>query len=220
MHSPEPRAQAKSYREYSLTRGRQLELPPPVPVRADLFGVLARRRSRRSVRPLTSPELSTLLWYTAKEYSHRGARGSASYWEHRALPSAGGCHPLDVLVSINGIWMCYSPITHLLSTVRIREHEPIDRFNAAVASCIGDQSKPDGTVIWLVAQPARTARRYRWPASLLMRDAGVVVGGLVIVAEALRLKAVPLGMTGEPWLSAALGLPRRVIGLGGILVGG
>ena len=220
MRSPQPRARPRGYCECEYTCGQALELPPPSAARADLFRVLDRRRSRRPERPLSLAELSTLLWYTVKEYSHRGESGAANYWEHRAMPSAGGCHPIDVLARRGTRWFRYSPRVHSLSPVRVQDREQIRQFDAAVALCVGSEPGRNSTVLWFAAQPGRTARRYRWPTSLVLRDAGVLIGGIVLVAEALRLNALPLGITGEPWLSRALDPCGVVEGVGGILVGG
>jgi hypothetical protein len=51
----------------------------------------------------------------------------------------------------------------------------------------------------LVCEPGKTAAKYEHFESLVWRDAGVVLGYMSIVAEALGLNFCPLGLVGDPW---------------------
>jgi hypothetical protein len=196
-------------------------LPIPKPPRADFFRVLDERRSRRPTRPLSQIQLATVLWYSAKEFAHRGIPGAADYWEHRAVPSAGGCHPIDLLVRDGDTrslkWLRYEPRSHSLAPVTIRDRVALKSLQHNIEPVVGPPNA--GSLIWLLAQPARTARRYVHPESLIWRDSGILIGTIAFIAEALGLASTPLGPTGEPSLSVALGAGRNLEGMGGILIG-
>jgi hypothetical protein len=99
----------------------------------------------------------------------------------------------------------------------VRDRPALARFDQIVSEVACEANR--GTVIWLLAQPARTARKYRHPESLIWRDAGILIGTIALVAEALGVACTPLGPTGEPWLSRALGAQGCLAGLGGVLLG-
>lgn len=119
-------------------------------------------------------------------------------------------HPIHTLVASEaGGWMRYDPIEHCL--VGIPESAT---SVAAVRQAAAELVDPGGAVLLaLVAEPGKTAAKYERAESLVWRDAGVVLGYMSIVAEALQLAFCPLGLTGhphtlEPW--AAPGQLRSV----------
>ncbi len=83
------------------TVGAPILLPRPQAPRRSFFAVLAARHTRRAFAELSVSDLSTLLWFTAR--LHGTAPGIAingrAEWEHRIPPSAGGRHPIDIIVT-------------------------------------------------------------------------------------------------------------------------
>ncbi|MDM0108661.1 hypothetical protein QTH97_27190 [Variovorax sp. J22R24] len=76
----------------------------------------------------------------------------------------------------------------------------------------------EATLIALVAEPGKTHAKYEAPESLVMRDGGVVLGYVSIVAEALGLSFCPLGVTGNSFVAPLA--PSGVLqGAGLLLVG-
>ncbi len=220
MRSPRPRARPRAYEDVVYWTGETVVLPPPTRRRADLFRVLARRRTALPREPLELTELSTLLWYTAKVWSHRGKRGEANYWEHRAVPSAGGCHPVDLLVrggELASSWHRYDGYSHLFAPIRVRDAAALAAFDEELQSVAGSPGRC--TQIWFLSIPDRTTRRYTFAGSLIWRDCGVLVGMLSVLSESLSMACTPIGWTGSNLLPMALGVGGRVASLGGVLVG-
>lgn len=219
--SPRPKAVGQAYKEFIYYRPAGTLLPIPKPRRVSFFRVLADRRSRRPLRPLSAHHLGAVLWFSAKEFARRGTPGAGNYWEHRAVPSAGGCHPIDVLVRDGAkprlAWKRYNPRSHGLASLIIEDSSALRAHDRTLKPMVGELR--NASLLWLLAQPNRTARRYHNPESLIWRDAGVLIGVIALVAEALGLACTPLGATGEPFLSRALGGRGKVFGLGGILIG-
>jgi hypothetical protein len=76
-----------------------------------------------------------------------------------------------------------------------------------------------GALIALVAETGKTAAKYENHCSLVWRDAGVVLGYLSLIAEALDLAFCPLGLTGHDFV-APIAPPGVLEGVGFALVGG
>jgi SagB-type dehydrogenase family enzyme len=203
--------------EYAVTSVDYLPLPD-VPGSPEFFRVLEGRRSFRCFGPLSRGDLSALLWFTGKTLE--SAPPGSPRWEHRHVPSAGGRHPIDLLVLDRTLgpdtlqW--YDPCAHALCTLQVRDRGALHRLRNSADHVLQGQ---DGVVIWHAAQFARTTSRYADGESLVWRDAGALVAVTTLVAEALGIVCCPLGTTGEPHLSGALGAERIVQGVGGCVVG-
>jgi hypothetical protein len=87
----------------------------------------------------------------------------------------------------------YSPSEHAIVEV------PGSKDNAehAIAAARSSLQLGQGWALALVAEPGKTGAKYENPESLVWRDAGVVLGYMSVIAEALGLAFCPLGMTGE-----------------------
>ena len=75
-----------------------------------------------------------------------------------------------------------------------------------------------GIVIRLIAEPGKTCAKYEHADSLIWRDAGVLIGHMALVAEALDCSFCPLGITGHEWC-ASLKLEDRLAGVGLAILG-
>jgi hypothetical protein len=82
--------------------------------------------------------------------------------------------------------------------------------SASAARRAAEQLLPigNGVLLALVAEPGKTRVKYANPESLIWRDAGVVLGYMSIVAEALHLAFCPLGITGHQYVKDLV--PERV----------
>ena len=65
-----------------------------------------------------------------------------------------------------------------------------------------------------MAEPGKTAAKYEHHETLVWRDAGVVLGYMSLVAEALGLSFCPLGLTGRPQLTEFLPESQAMHGVG------
>lgn len=194
---------------------RPLEIPNALePV--DLFGVLRRRRSSREFGLMHANGLASLLYHSAKtlEVSRRAVGPD---WEHRPLPSAGGCHAVQMLIVPHfasehpgGV---YDPRAH---GCRVIENPTAQA--AAIEQLEGMAIKGEPTLLAFFVDPARIAGYYLNWASLVWRDSGVLIGGMALVAAALELKFCPLGFVGTKLVRSFLPM-KNVIGVGGCAIG-
>jgi len=226
---PVPRTIGRPYEEFVYRlAGKWYYLPEPHIVEAPFFETLLARRTRRTFGPVDEEHLSALLWFTAKTLATRSGAVPQPYradvhshWEHRATPSAGGRHPIDVVVmcpSVAGVGVLsvYDPISHALGPLEPADALSLTNLSEAMRNVMPPE---DGAILWHVAQPQRTFSRYEAGESLVWRDAGCLVATTALVAEALGLACCPLGITGGPELVRALGGAGRLAGVGGCIIG-
>jgi len=199
---PVPRALAMRYQPYAwppggktqlLARSQRLEL--------DLVALLEQRQTRREFkRPLDDTTLGEFLWLACRNRSSRPSAFGPDQ-ESRVYPSAGALHPVHVLLAREaGPWLRYDPIEHAL----------IELPSSGASAAAGREAVRPlvelgyGTLVGLVAEPGKTAAKYANHESLVWRDAGVVLGYMSLIAEALKLSFCPLGTTGRPYLTDCL----------------
>lgn len=227
--APRPRAEEEPYVEFDYpVEGQPHYLPAPSPLPVAFFATLTARRTRRDFDTLSEAPLGSLLWFTSRtlltSYSPPNADQpqKTPRWEHRVTPSAGGKHPIDVIVmQRSSEEACtvdlYHPLAHALLRIAIADETELTRLDEAVQAVVPTGR---GLVLWHLAQAARTLSKYNNGESLVWRDAGCLVATTALVAEALGLACCPLGITGEPHLANALGGAGRLQGVGGCVVGG
>jgi len=219
LGSPKLRPTELRIRDYAYRTSRQIFLPTPSRLpRLAFFEAILKRRSRREFCDLSIIDLSAVLWFTCKtlEINH----GSLGDWQHRCTPSAGGIHPIDILISTpaksKGQVFIYEPISHslkLLSGISTRFLEGLlVEMNEAIPI-------RRGTIFWFVAQFHKTLSKYKNGESLVWRDSGALMATFCAVAEALALNCCAIGPTGDPYISKMFGGTRKLRGVGGCLVG-
>lgn len=190
-----------------------LSLPPDSEQRVVRFeDVLDARRTTRELRPVSIERLGVWLWHAAR------TRGSGrNGWEHRAAPSAGGLHPIElVLIPENATEAYhYDPLRHTLGKLT-----DIDMANhrRACADLRAIVPSAHGFLVLLAGHLARTAALYENPASLLWRDAGCLLATLQLVACWLNLGICPLGALGQE-LTRALSADEQLVAAGTLVVG-
>lgn len=169
--------------------GELIELPPPeafsIPP-ADLLRVVEQRRSLRrySRTPLTTEELSFLLWCTqgVKEV----LPGSATF---RTVPSAGARHALETYLLVNraekleaGLYW-YSAMRHGLILLDAGQ----GLADQLVAACLGQRfvARSAVTFIWTAVRYRMTWRYSERGYRYFFLDAGHVCQNLYLAAEAI-----------------------------------
>ena len=177
--------------------------------------VLRRRRSVPGSGPISTDDLSSILWHATLLRERRAATSEFPAWESRAAPSAGGLHVISLLclpLAVDQPAGIYDPDRHelialdqeCLAVTRRLNSENIIEICGAVT----------GTSIQFVADMQRAEAAYEYCWSLVWRDAGALVTTLALVAEALGFAATPLGRVGSTIIrSAGLHAPRwRAVG--------
>lgn len=199
---PVPRAMPMRCEPYVWPAGARTQLEPRAqPLELDLAALLDERQTRRAFgKRLDDAALGEFFWLACRSRSSRPSAFGPDQ-ESRVHPSAGAMHPIHVLLAREtGPWLRYDPLAHALIEL------PGSCASAAASrEAAGSLVElAQGTLIGLVAEPGKTAAKYEHHESLVWRDAGVVLGYLSVMAEALGLAFCPLGITGRPYLTSQL----------------
>lgn len=210
---PMPRAYAAKYQPFVWPSGLKRPLRPrDQALRLDFCALLEQRQTRRAfTKQLESATLGEFLWLACRNRSSRPSLFGPNQ-ESRVYPSAGAMHPIHVLLApCTGLWMRYDPVEHAL--VDVPGSTDSAEASRDAAGRLVDLGQ--GTLIGLVAEPGKTAAKYENHETLVWRDAGVVLGYMSIIAEALGLTFCPLGITGQPYLTDYLSdaAPLQAAGL-------
>lgn len=163
------------------------------------------------MRALSEDRLSELLWHAARTRDGQGE------WQHRAAASAGGIHPIQLLLFSYGSDQAalYDPVRHRLQILATVD---TDALRVALEATIFFSSARDATLILLAAECAKTAEAYEHEVSLVWRDAGVVLATLQLVSTWLTLASCLLGPKGDA-LVTACGVQGRLTAAGLLVVG-
>lgn len=216
LGNPRPRAELERYSPIEWP-GQSIE-KLPVPLRLPAVGlaeVVCSRRTYREFSELPIDGLAALCWLSLRGYfSEESALGfPVSY---RVAPSAGAIHPIHVIVGdkkVNSLRR-YDPFAHSLIGVDVS-----DDVQEGLWRDISEVLDPQAaTVLLYAAEFGKTAAKYHASSSLIWRDAGVLIGHMALVAEALSLAFCPLGITGDQWCRQ-LDRKGRLAGVGVALVG-
>lgn len=210
---PMPRTVAEPYHPVEWRLGDVHDLPQPASASAGLTA-LESRLTRRDFAEVSREQLGALLWHTMRcKEARRSDFGFPI--EHRPTPSAGGLHPIHVVVlePRAAHLALYIPTRHELNVLedahiaaQLRKH------------CADVVPPADATLLFFVAEFGRTQAKYSNASSLVWRDAGVLQGILAVAAEALGLNYCLLGTNANPWLSS-LAKEGQLYGVGAALLG-
>jgi hypothetical protein len=181
----------------------------------DLFKLLDNRRSRRIFIEITDQDLSSLLWFTQR---HTGIFSNQSDRVTTPIPTFGGLASVrTIVVQPNLTSWIYDPINHragiIDSSAEIKNNirrDGMQFFNIA-----------NGSVLLFAASKQFVSEYYNDPNSLVLREAGILMGILALVSEALNLSFCPLGTPGTEWIFSLLNTNEEVIiPAGAAIIGG
>lgn len=213
--NPQPLPSARTYTPLAWPAGAITPLPFPSHATTRAFdGVFLSRRTRRTFSALEAGKLSSLLSLTCR-VQQVGDTTLGFPLTRRPVPSAGAIHPIHLVLlgPCGSVWQRYDPFQHALVdvTTSVDAHDVRRAMEKVLPA-------PSATLLLLAAEGAMTAAKYDHPWSLVWRDAGVLLGGLSMAAEALDLSFCALGVTGEPWTSRLLDQPG-LMGVGAAFIG-
>ena len=159
--------------------------------------LLARRRTDRTIgpAPIAHDLLMRLLW---------AAQGITDAEGRRTTPSAGGRHPLEVLLVTPAGVHRYLPETREIDLIRSADR----RGQLAGAALAQDVISRAPATLVITAMYARTEARFgtnRGPRYVQM-EAGHACQNVLLEATALDLAAVPIGSFDDRRCQLALGL--------------
>ena len=211
---PMPRKVLRSEARWAPSLGEATPLDPPREGPEAAFGsVLDSRASQRAMSGISLGRISALLWHSARTRETL----SDGELQHRASPSAGGIHPIWLLVLHPSAPGCqlYDPFRHSL---RHLDHVGPSVVANALAEFRDILPDAHGAFLVLAAEHGLTHARYSNANSLVWRDAGCLLATVQLVATWLGVASCPLGSLGESLVcSPAFGdelIPGGVIALG------
>lgn len=154
-------------------------------------------------------EIGALLWYAAR--IHTGTRESV---QHRTSASAGGLHPIDILLLRRRRLYWYDALQHGLVRVKI-SRDIVDGVYSDSRRLLPDAR---GDLLVLAGHLEVTSAKYEYAPSLLWRDAGCVLQSVYLTGTWLRLGVCALGILGSELVVGAYASPA-VLGVGVCVVG-
>ena len=182
----------------AMDQGKAIQLPKPVHAgKMSLEETLLRRESVRdfSSQPLTSQEISQLLW---------AAQGMTKQWGGRAAPSAGALYPLETYLATAEGFFHYLPARHQL--IPLSDRNLLKDLSLAALGQACTREAP--AVIVVTAVYERTSGKYGQRAErYIAMEAGHAAQNILLQATALGLGAVPVGAFYDEQVQKALGLP-------------
>lgn len=219
LKSPFRRIPERKPNEFKYKSHKIIYLQQPEEIyQGDFLQVLESRKSRRDGVRIKEDDISGLLWYCSR-IKHTEYEESGFLWQHRPVPSAGGRHPIDVILynyngDVSNIYL-YEPFSHSLACLADINKTALDEFRIIVNDVLTIGS---ATILWFVGQFDKTLSKYENGECLVWLDAGILLGAVYLAAEALSLRCCAVGITGDPWISKALNGNGLLDGLTGCLV--
>lgn len=183
----------------------------------DFLEVLSKRRSVKELGTCSMDALSQILYYAVKPYCI-GIDDYGVTVYRSAAPSAGGRHPIDVLVGIKEqggrhLYL-YQPLGHSLKRLDVTE-DMQKHFYKDV-----EQTLPFGesVLLWFSVQYMRTASKYSDYLSLVWRDVGAQLCCLQQTARYLGQDSCPIGYLAEETFQKMFPSGKLMSG-GGMIIG-
>lgn len=211
---PSPRVLPQIYSPHAWRAVSTISLPKHEARLAALDVVLSARRSTRKFGRLTIDLLSQILWLSS--HCQRTTESGLGFClQQRPLPSAGAIHPVHLLINVPGVgWARYNATSHSLELLDVMR----DWSESLAKHCNELVPIGDGALMLFVAEPGMTAAKYDACESLIWRDAGILQGGLSIVAAGVGCNMCLLGITGNPW-AQKLSEQGQLTGVGAAILG-
>lgn len=183
----------------------------------DFLEVFSGRRSVKELGSCGLDELSRILFYAVKPYGI-AQDDYGVYVCRSAAPSAGGRHPIDVLVGLpdedeRHLYL-YQPLNHSLCKLAVSEVVE-QAFYRDV-----EQTLPFGesTLLWFSVQYMRCASKYSDYMSLVWRDVGAQLCCLQQAAKYVGIDSCPIGYLAEDSFGQLFRMNTLLSG-GGMIIG-
>lgn len=218
MKNPTPKTEHDKFSPYIYPTVDKIKLERKFKkIDKDFISVYYNRKSYRKFKSLPINKLSELLYHSNRVLNLD--IGKKGYIEtHRTSPSAGGRHPIDVLVfspslkDITGYY--YNPLEHSLNEMDLLKSNVSD-FLSEVNSNL---SVMEGTILWFSIQKEKTESKYFNSESLYWKDLGALIYNIQLVCSYLEIVSCPLGTLASDNFNRLFETEKLLSG-GGILIG-
>lgn len=218
MQNPSPKKVNDRFDPFIYPLGSKTKLKRDFKKREGSFiDILSSRRSSRDLSAVLIEEVSEMLYFTSRIQSI-DIDDYGFLISKRTVPSAGGRHPIDILVSTPSkdgpVLNYYNPIEHSLSELLISEvkqksfFEEVNKNIPIKNSCL----------IWFSIQINKTKSKYDNAESLYWKDAGAYLYCIQLVSNYIGLNSCPLGGLASKSFEN-LFKSKNLISGGGILIG-
>lgn len=218
MKSPKPKNINDEFHPFKYPFSTKTKLNRDFKAReSDFLDVLLTRRSAPNLGYIPLEDIAELLYYSNKVQSI-SIDDSGFLISKRTVPSAGGRHPIDILVSLSSestrFLQYYNPIDHSLSELSIPREIQRSFFKEI------NENLPlgDCCLIWFSIQTKKTQSKYENAESLYWRDAGALLYCIQIISTYLGFKSCPLGGLAIKSFNNLFKTSNLISG-GGILIG-
>ncbi|MCX6398308.1 MAG: hypothetical protein NTX33_00050 [Propionibacteriales bacterium] len=181
---------------------------------------------RRSTTHLDPFDLTRLVAVLSRAYRIQaaGVAADGSPWTLRPVPSAGATHPFDLLVSVEKVAgiepgrYIFNP--HTAGLLRLgqswNEYAALVEVGALRAS---RRDEPAPATVTLVAEAKRATCRYGAALTVILRDAGVLLQTLHILASDVGLASSIVGSAGHVAERDDVAFPIFVVDCGAVVLG-
>jgi SagB-type dehydrogenase family enzyme len=144
-------------------------------------------------------QLEALLYTAARVVKQRNVSNSHPYeTTKRPYPGAGACYELEIYIGINNCegldkgFYYYNALNHELCIIPA-DHTVVDRLITSAGRAMGSKIIPQ-VVIIISARFLRVMWKYESISySLILKDVGVLLQTIALVATSLELIACPIG---------------------------
>lgn len=155
--------------------------------------VVFNRRSEVGTNTVPRDILSRLLSLSTR-ISASIIDGQGYVVTKRTAPSAGGRHPIDLLVlAVDGedrpTVSYFNPVSNAIGRLNV-DSSHVMRFYDAIGSTI---PLDKASVIWFSIQASKTEVKYEYAQSLIWRDVGALLYCIQLMATFLGCKSCPVG---------------------------
>lgn len=218
MESPKPKNINDEFHPFKYPFSTKTRLNRDFKVRdGDFLDVLLTRRSSYKLGSISLQDIAELLYYSNKVQSI-SIDDSGFLTSKRTAPSAGGRHPVDILVSLQSegprFLQYYNPIDHSLCELSISREKQQSFFEEV------NENLPIGDccLLWFSIQTKKTQSKYENAESLYWRDAGALLYCIQIISTYMGFKSCPLGGLAVKAFNNLFKTSKLISG-GGILIG-
>ncbi len=218
MKSPKPKNINDEFHPFKYPVSTRIKLNRDFKAReGDFMDILLTRRSSQKLGYISLEDIAEVLYYSNKVQSI-SIDDSGFLISKRTAPSAGGRHPIDILVALptenTRFLQYYNPIDHSLSELSI----PREKQQSFFAEVNENLPIGDCCLIWFSIQPKKTQSKYENAESLYWRDVGALLYCIQIVSTYLGFKSCPLGGLAIKSFNNFFKTSNLISG-GGILIG-
>lgn len=174
-----------------------------------LLDILRARQSRRDFSAINVDRLASLLWWSQRRTMVHEGNADLS---KGPIPTAGGISSVRTVVVSRGEapWI-YDARNHRAGVLKTSQSQANEVFDDVETF----MPPGDGCLLLFVAFSEYLEHYYRYPETLVLREAGVLLGVMALLSELLGLAFCPLGTQAHDWSASLLGLGKELVVPGG-----